>query len=101
MGWSDGYGAIADCTKYIKFEPNSILAYYLRGMAKTSLNDYAGAIADCTKLIEIDPKSGQWYFTRGLLKNKLGQKESGCLDLRKAGELGYSEAYNAMKELCK
>jgi len=30
----------------------------------------------------------------------LGQKDSGCLDLSKAGEMGYMNAYDAIKEYC-
>jgi len=30
----------------------------------------------------------------------LGQKDSGCLDLSKAGELGKSIAYEAIKKHC-
>ena len=37
-----------------------------------------------------------FYFS----KLKLGQKESGCLDLSRAGELGYNEAYEAIKKYC-
>ena len=40
------------------------------------------------------------YYNRGLAKIQLGQKDSGCLDLSKAGELGYVEAYEAIKQYC-
>jgi len=30
----------------------------------------------------------------------LGQKDSGCLDLSKAGELGKFEGYEAIKKYC-
>jgi len=30
----------------------------------------------------------------------LGQKDSGCLDLSKAGELGYFKAYETIKKYC-
>ena len=40
------------------------------------------------------------YINRGLAKLGLGQKDSGCLDFSKAGELGYSEAYQSIKEYC-
>ena len=31
---------------------------------------------------------------------KLGQKNSGCLDLSKAGELGHFDAYDVIKDYC-
>ncbi len=40
------------------------------------------------------------YYGRGVAKLGLGWKESGCLDLSKAGELGYSKAYEAIRKYC-
>jgi hypothetical protein len=50
--------------------------------------------------IAIDPNYGLAYYKRGLIKFFSGQKESGCLDLSKAGELGYADAYDAIKNYC-
>ena len=41
------------------------------------------------------------HYNRGLAKVNLNDKEGGCLDLSTAGELGYKEAYEAIKTLCK
>jgi len=91
--------AIADYNKVIEINPNDGLTYFNRGNAKSDLKDYRGAIADYTKTIYINgfPKA---YLTRGLAKIKIGQKDSGCLDLSKAGELGISEAYEVIKKYC-
>ena len=40
------------------------------------------------------------YFFRGLAKIELKNKQSGCADLSKSGELGFSDAYNFIKEKC-
>ncbi len=72
-----------------------------RGFAKNSLGDYRGALLDLNKAIELDPNFVAAYFGRGLTKIKLvGQKDSGCLDLSKAGELGIMGAYDAIKDYC-
>ena len=55
---------------------------------------------DFTKAIEIDPKFAEAYCNRGIIKIILGQKNSGCLDLNKAGELGFAKAYEAIKKFC-
>jgi len=52
------------------------------------------------KAIELDPKDTDAYSNRGVAKLILGQKDSGCLDFSKAGELGYAKAYEAIKEFC-
>jgi hypothetical protein len=36
-----------------------------------------------------------------MTKILLGLTNSGCLDLSKAGELGYKEAYEMIKKYCK
>lgn len=95
----DYTGAIADYNKVIEINPDDAITYYNRGNAKSDLKDYRGAIEDYTKTIDLIgfPKA---YLTRGLAKIKLGQKDSGCLDLSKAGELGLTEAYGVIKKFC-
>jgi hypothetical protein len=40
------------------------------------------------------------YYNRGMTKLRLGQKDSGCIDLSKAGELGYKSAYEEIRKFC-
>jgi len=72
----------------------------IRGLAKAKLGDYKGAISDYNKAIELNPKLADAYYDRGVVKLLLGQKDSGCLDLYKAGELGFDKAYEVIKEYC-
>jgi hypothetical protein len=77
-----------------------IHADYYKGVAKGELGDYIGAIQDYNKAIELNPNHADAYYNRGLAKIKLGQKDSGCLDPSKAGELGLSQAYDSIKQYC-
>ena len=52
------------------------------------------------KLIEINPNFTYAYHDRGFAKLLLRQKDNGCLNLSKAGELGHAEASEAIKEYC-
>jgi len=74
--------------------------YFDRGITKFNLENFAEAIVDFTKAIEIDPKYAIAYVFRGRLKITLGQKESACLDFRKAGELGRADAWEDIKKYC-
>lgn len=96
----DYRGAILDYSKAIEIDPNNYNYYYMRGNSKYDLKDYSGALSDYSTAIEIIPSFSPLYYNRGLCKIYLGQKDSGCLDLSKAGELGNSKAYETIKELC-
>ena len=50
--------------------------------------------------IELNPKKADAYFGRGISCLSIGQKDSGCLDFSKAGELGFPKAYDTIKDLC-
>jgi tetratricopeptide (TPR) repeat protein len=97
----DFTGAISDFNKTILISPNYAIAYSNRGYSKFILEDYRGAIEDFTKAIDNEIYDGKdTYFYRGIAKLKLKQKDSGCLDLSKAGELGNSDAYELIKKYC-
>ena len=92
----DYYGAIADYTKTIEFDPNDTDAYNNRGTVKYILKDYYGAIADFTKAIELDPNDADAYYNRGITKRKLKDNYGAIADYTKAIELdpNYADAYN-------
>ncbi len=97
---ADYIGSIQDLNKSIEIKPDHAEAYYQRGFAKTKLEDFRGSIQDYNKSIEFNPKCAEAYYQRGLAKINLKQRDEGCLDLSKSGELGYSEAYIAIKDNC-
>jgi tetratricopeptide (TPR) repeat protein len=97
----DFKGAIADFDRAIEISPNYESAYINRGSMKGNLKDFKGAIDDFDMAIELNPENGLVYYNRGLIKIYSGQKDSGCLDLSKAGDLGYSNAYELINKFCK
>lgn len=99
----DYRGAIADFNKALELNLSSEdlpKVYAARGGSKFELLDYQGAIADFSKTIELRPSDADGYYNRGIAKLRLKSKDSGCLDLSKAGELGHDEAYDAIRDLC-
>jgi len=110
----DNRGGISDLTKSIGYANENtigdsieggkdILAtnYLLRGTLKQLLDyPFQEVIKDYDKAIKLNPTEGKYYAARGYTKIQNGQKDSGCLDLSKGGELGLSLAYEMIKELC-
>ena len=108
----DFKGAIKDYTKAIELaapnyvQPNIIdyqekdyyeyaAAYYNRGRAKRSLEDYKGAIADYTKAIELTSKvenQNVLLKNRGNTKTDLEDYEGAIADYTKAIELDSDDA---------
>jgi tetratricopeptide (TPR) repeat protein len=102
----DYRGALADYDKAIsltpKYKTESLADYYNgRGTIKYQLKKYEDAIRDLDESIKLAPGNGRHYMMRGLAKLGINSlKDSGCLDLSKAGELGIQDAYEAIKEYC-
>jgi|SRR5690625_369790 len=111
---SDFIGAIRDYNKaiqninfeYVKGRDYSFIGssdnvYVYRGLAKYNLGDYRGAISDFDKHFSLFKERDPYiHYVRGLAKINLGDQHSGCLDLSKAGEIGYDDAYKAIQEKC-
>lgn len=91
---------IADLDKAINLNPNFGFAYYNRGNVKCMTKDFTGAIDDYTNALNVGPEMPQAYFNRGLTLIYLQDKEKGCLDMSKAGELGIEDAYPVIKKYC-
>ena len=58
------------------------------------------AIGSYTRALELYPAMGDAYFNRGLVQIFLKDKEKGCIDLSRAGELGVGDAYSVIKKYC-
>lgn len=62
--------------------------------------EHIASIEEYGKAIELYPYFGDAYFNRGLVLIYLQDKEKGCIDLSRAGELGVDGAYSAIKKYC-
>jgi tetratricopeptide (TPR) repeat protein len=96
----DYVDAISDFSRVIEINPMYENAYEVRGEIKYNLKDYKGAIIDLTMAVKNNPKDKYAWYYMGWSKLLSGQKDSGCLDLRKSGELGYEKAYNVIRKYC-
>ena len=58
------------------------------------------AVAHYTRATELFPALAEAYFNRGLVLIYLKDKEKGCIDLSRSGELGVAEAYRVIAKHC-
>ncbi|MDD2595891.1 MAG: tetratricopeptide repeat protein [Bacteroidales bacterium] len=97
----DYTSALHDMTKAASIDPTFPYTYYNLGNLYCLSNDLPESISQYTKAIELFPYIGEAYYNRGLVLIYLKDREKGCIDLSKAGELGISDAYSVIKKYCK
>ena len=72
--------------------------YYNLGNLYCLSSEHIASLENYTKAIELYPYMGDAYFNRGLVLIYLKDKEKGCIDLSRAGELGVADAYGVIKK---
>ncbi len=92
---------LADLTKCLQIKPGFYLAYFNRANVNANFGNYSDAINDYTLAIINEPEFSEAYFNRGLTYIHIKNKNKGCLDMSKAGELGFEKAYEVIKRYCK
>lgn len=76
--------AIYNFNKAIIAKPKDFEGYFLRGIAKYSLNDYIGSVEDFNKTLEIHPLYVRAYHYRGIANDRLGNYADAKKDYAKA-----------------
>ena len=91
--------ALPFVNKALEIDEKEWFIWDTRGEIYFNIGKYDDAISDLSKAIKIE-KHDNSYYLRGLAYIKKGNKEKGCKDLSKAGELGNGDAYEAINENC-
>jgi hypothetical protein len=55
---------------------------------------------DCNTAIKLNTAYAEAYYLRGVIRFDGGDEQAGCTDLRRAGELGYMQAYTVIGSKC-
>lgn len=108
---TDFRGSILDYNLSIKLFSYNSEPYYGKALAEYALKFYERGIIDCDSAIKYSPdwvKTGlgknvalrEAYYLKGCLHYELNDTDSACLNWSKSGQLGYVEAYNAIKKVC-
>ena len=92
--------AIDDMKAAQEIVPDIPYVYYNLGNLYCLSSEHISSIENYTKAIELYPYMGEAYFNRGLVLIYLKDKEKGCIDLSRAGELGIQDAYSVINKYC-
>ena len=92
--------AIADMKSAVETVPDFPYFHFNLGNLYCLSSEHISSIDSYTRAIELYPYMGDAYFNRGLVLIYLKDREKGCIDLSRAGELGVSEAYSVIKKYC-
>ncbi|MBN1471417.1 MAG: tetratricopeptide repeat protein, partial [Syntrophaceae bacterium] len=89
--------AIEDFNRAIHLNPNFIRAYNNRGIAYGELGQYQDAIDNYNKAIKLETHYADAYNNRANIYFKLEKIKSGCMDAKKACDLGICKSLDAAK----
>ena len=92
--------AIRDMKAAAEIVPDLPYVYYNLGNLYCLSSEHINSIENYSKAISLYPYMGDAYFNRGLVLIYLKDKEKGCIDLSRAGELGVQDAYSVIKKYC-
>ena len=92
--------AIADMEEAASLLPDFPYFHYNLGNLYCLSSELVKSIESYSKAISLYPMMGDAYFNRGLVLIYVKDKEKGCIDLSKAGELGVEDAYGVIAKFC-
>jgi len=96
----DYTAAIDDMLSASEKAPDFPYIYYNLGNLYCLSGDLPSSVSNYSRAIELYPYLKEAYFNRGLVQIFLKDKEKGCQDISKAGELGVAESYSVIKKYC-
>ena len=92
--------ALADMQAAADILPDVPHLFFNLGNLYTLSSQMVSALESYDHAIKLYPYMGDAYYNRGLVLIYLKDKEKGCIDLSRAGELGVPEAYGVIKKYC-
>lgn len=92
--------AINDLVRASELVPDFAYTHFDLGNLYCLSSQLVNSIDSYSKAIRLNPRFGEAYYNRGLVLIYLQDKEKGCIDLSRAGELGISDSYSAISKFC-
>ena len=92
--------AIADIREALSILPDIPYLYFDLGNLECLSSNFIEALENYDMAIKLYPNMGDAYYNRGLVLIYLKDKEKGCIDLSRAGELGVADSYSVISKYC-
>ena len=92
--------AIADIREALSILPDIPYLYFDLGNLECLSSNFVEALDSYDMAIRLYPNMGDAYYNRGLVLIYLKDKEKGCIDLSRAGELGVADSYSVISKYC-
>lgn len=92
--------AIDDMLEALEIVPDIPYVYFNLGNLYCLSSQLVESIENYDRAIKLHPYMGDAYFNRGLVLIYLKDKEKGCIDLSRAGELGVADSYSVIAKYC-
>ena len=92
--------AIADIQEALSILPDIPYLYFDLGNLQCLSSRFVEALENYDMAIRLYPNMGDAYYNRGLVLIYLKDKEKGCIDLSRAGELGVADSYSVISKYC-
>jgi tetratricopeptide (TPR) repeat protein len=99
--FKDYKDVVADYSKCFAIDTSFYYAYFNLANISIESNDFNAALNYFNKAISLKSDFSEAYYNRGLTYIYLKQKNEGCSDISKAGELGVLKSYAVIKKYCK
>lgn len=93
--------AIDDLLQADDIQPDIAYIHFNLGNLYCLSSQPVNAIEWYSKAISEYPEMGEAYYNRALVLIFIKDREKGCIDLSKAGELGVKDAYSVIGKYCK
>lgn len=92
--------ALSDMKEALEILPDIPYLHFNLGNLYCLSSQLVSAIESYDQAIRLYPYMGDAYYNRGLVLIYLKDKEKGCIDLSRAGELGVGESYSVISKYC-
>jgi hypothetical protein len=103
----DLVSVVKTTTLEISLLKNNSMLLFIRSYAKANLGDVYGAISDLDKVVKLtegktDKLLVESYMLRGNYLYAIGEKQKGCLDWSRVGEIKPNDTlYTIIRQFCK